>query len=165
MLVDFNVLPEDARIWIYQSNRELTSKEVSEVSLKLAGFVNSWRRHGEDLKASFTIKYNQFIIFGIDKSFNDVSGCSIDASVHTIKLLEEEFDLDLMNKLNVAFRIGDKINIVSLAGFQNLAKDDKITSETKVFNNMIQSKLELTTNWEVPASKSWHHRFLKKVNS
>ena len=102
MLVDFNILPEDARIWIYQSNRELTSKEVSEVSSKLTDFVNGWKRHGEDLKASFTLKYNQFIILGVDKSFNDVSGCSIDASVHIVKLLEQEFELDLMNKLNVS---------------------------------------------------------------
>ena len=165
MLVDFNALPEDARIWIYQSNRELTSKEVSEVSSKLTDFVHSWRRHGENLKTSFTIKYNQFIILGVDKSFNDVSGCSIDASVHTIKMLEQEFDLDLMNKLNVAFRAGENINTVSLADFQNFIKEDKITSETIVFNNMIQSKLELLTSWEVPASNSWHHRFLKKVNS
>ena len=165
MLVDFNTLPEDARIWVYQSNREFTSKEVSEVSSKLGDFVNGWRRHGEDLKASFTIKYNQFIILGVDENFNDVSGCSIDASVHTIKSLEQEFDLDLMNKLNVAFRVGENINTVSLASFQNFVKEDKITSETIVFNNMIQSKLELTTNWEVLAGKSWHHRFLKKVNS
>jgi len=165
MLVDFKALPEDARIWVYQSNRELTSKEISEVSLKLTDFVDSWRRHGEDLKASFTIKYNQFIILGVDENFNDVSGCSIDASVHIIKSLEQEFDLDLMNKLNVAFRVGENINTVSLANFQNFIKEDKITSETIVFNNMIQSKLELLTSWEVPASNSWHQRFLKKVNS
>lgn len=164
MLVDFNTLPEDSRIWIYQSNRELTAKEVDEVSSKLSEFVNDWRRHGENLKASFTIKYNQFIILGVDKTFNDVSGCSIDASVHTIKMLEQEFDLDLMNKLNVAFKSGDNINTVSLSNFQKFIQDDKITSETIVFNNMIQSKSELLTNWEINASNSWHSRFLKKVN-
>ena len=165
MLVDFNSLPNNSRIWIYQSNREFLSNELIQISEMLSGFVNSWQRHGEDLKASFSIKYNQFIILGVDEGFNDVSGCSIDASVRIIKLIEEEFDLDLMNKLNIAFKDGDNINTVSLANFQKFAKEDKITSETIVFNNMIQSKSELMSNWEIPASQSWHNRFLKKVNS
>jgi len=31
MLVDFNKLPDDARVWIYQSNRKLTDEEALEL--------------------------------------------------------------------------------------------------------------------------------------
>jgi hypothetical protein len=106
MFVEFNELPGDARIWIYQSKRELAEKEAEGVKLKLRKFADNWLRHGEQIKGSFHILYNQFIVLGVDENFNNVSGCSIDSSVRAIKELEDEFDLDLMNKLNIAFKVG-----------------------------------------------------------
>ncbi|MFC2127083.1 ABC transporter ATPase, partial [Bacteroidota bacterium] len=76
------------------------------------------------------------------------------------KSIEEAFSVDLMNKLNVTFKDGTNINLVTLSDFQNYAKEGKITSETIVFNNMIQTKEEVDTKWEVPASESWHARFV-----
>ena len=159
MLIPFNALPKDARVWVYQSKHELTDSQVASVTEKLKTFVGVWQRHGEDLKASFAIKYNQFIILAVDENVNDVSGCSIDSSVHCIKQLEEEFGLDLMNKLNIAFKIGAQINTVSMIEFQSFVKSKKVNEKTIVFNNMIQSKTELETSWEVPANLSWHQRF------
>lgn len=160
MLVPFNTLPNNARIWIYQANREFTENEIHEISKKAAAFIETWTRHGEDLKASYEIKYQQFLVLGVDESFNDVSGCSIDSSVRFIKATEQNFGIDLMNKLNIAFKIGENINTVSLAAFQQFVKEDKIDGETIVFNNMVQSKADYDTNWEVPASQSWHQRFI-----
>ena len=44
--------------------------------------------------------------------------------------------------------------------FQKFAKERKITSETIVFNNMVNTKEDFENNWEVPANQSWHKRFL-----
>ena len=77
-----------------------------------------------------------------------------------MKQLEKEFGVDLTNKLNVSFKDQDNINIVSLIDFQNYAKQNKITSSTVVFNNMVTLKADLIENWEVTADKSWHKRFL-----
>ena len=74
--------------------------------------------------------------------------------------LEKELRVDLMNKMNVSFKDGENINIVKLSDFQQFAKEKKITSETIVFNNMINTKEDFETNWEVTADKSWHKRFL-----
>lgn len=160
MLVDFNELPNTARVWVYQANRTLTETEITKISEKLVAFVTNWKRHGDDLKASFKIQYEQFVVLAVDESFNNVSGCSIDASVNAIKQLQQEFDIDLLNKMNVAFKDGDNINTVSMQQFKEFAKEDKITQDTLVFNNMVNSKGELATNWEVPANQSWHARFL-----
>jgi len=160
MLVPFNTLPNNARVWIYQANREFTENEILEVSKKAEDFIETWTRHGEDLKASYEIKYQQFLVLAVDESFNDVSGCSIDSSVRFIKTTEQSFGIDLMNKLNIAFKIGENINTVSLAVFQQFVKEDKIDGDTIVFNNMVQSKADYDTNWEVPASQSWHQRFI-----
>lgn len=161
MLVNFESLETTSRIWVYQSNREFSDKEVDIICTKVESFIAEWKRHGEGLKASYQIKYNQFIILAVDEDYNQVSGCSIDSSVNLMKQFERAFDLDLTNKMNVAFKDNNNINIVSLSDFQNFAEQDKITSNTVVFNNMVSTKADLDGNWEVPADKSWHKRFFK----
>ena len=159
MYVEFDTLNDSSRVWIYQSSRQLSAEEIATMEVALKDFVNQWTRHGDNLKASFEIKYDHFIVLAVDESFNQVSGCSIDASTHVFKQFEKEFNLELLNKLNTAFKDGDHINVVSLADFQRFVKEEKINSDTLVFNNMVQNKAELETSWEVPAIKSWHSRY------
>ena len=40
-----------------------------------------------------------------------------------------------------------------------MAKAKSISKKTIVFNNLVQTKIEYLTNWEIPASDSWHARF------
>ena len=160
MFTEYKNLPNNSRVWIYQSDREFNQEEIILISAKAEEFINSWTRHGDDLKGSFTIKYNQFLVLAVDESFNNVSGCSIDSSVRFVQELEKELQLDLMNKMNITFKDNENINLVKLSDFQQFAKDKKITSETIVFNNMINTKEDLENNWEIPAKQSWHKRFL-----
>ncbi|CAI8247894.1 MAG: Uncharacterised protein [Polaribacter sp. SA4-10] len=160
MFTHYKNLPNKSRIWIYQSDREFTEKEIEFISEKAEDFINQWTRHGDDLKGSFTIKYNQFLVLAVDESFNNVSGCSIDSSVRFVQQLQTELQLDLMDKMNISFKDNDTINVVKLPDFQRFAKAQKITSTTIVFNNMIDTKEDFENKWEVAASKSWHKRFL-----
>lgn len=160
MFTKYKNLPNNSRVWIYQSDREFNSQEIEFISAKAEDFINQWTRHGDDLKGSFTIKYNQFLVLAVDESFNNVSGCSIDSSVRFIKELENELQLDLMDKMNITFKDNDTINLVKLSDFQRFAKEKRITKETIVFNNMVNTKEDFESSWEVPAKESWHKRFL-----
>jgi hypothetical protein len=160
MLVNYESLDDAARVWVYQSSREFSDNEIEEIESKIEMFLSNWRRHGDDLKAAFKIKYKQFIVIAVDEAHNEVSGCSIDASVNLMKQLEKEFSTDLTNKLNISFKDNANINIVSMADFQKYIKQEKITSNTVVFNNMVTTKSDFEKNWEVTADKSWHKRFL-----
>ena len=162
MFTEYNNLPNHSRVWVYQSEREFTENELVVITSKATDFIEQWTRHGDDLKGSFTIRHKQFLILAVDEGFNNVSGCSIDASVRFVKQLENDLQIDLMNKLNVSFKDGDSVNIVTLSDFQKYAKEEKITSKTIVFNNMVQTKEEVESKWEVPANQSWHQRFLVK---
>ncbi len=159
MFVKFESLVNSSKVWIYQSNREFTANEVNEISEVLKDFVGSWKRHSKDLKASYQIRYNQFIILAIDESYNNFSGCSIDASTNLFKNIEEKYHVDMFNKLNIAFKNGDHINIVTLSDFQKYVKEKKINKKTIVFNNMITTKKELENEWELAAEDSWHSRY------
>jgi len=160
MYVNFNTLPQNSRIWIYQADREFTRVEVDLLQENAIAFIEEWTRHGAALKGSFSLKYNRFLILAVDESFANASGCSIDASVRFVKQMETLFSMDLMNKLNVTYKEGQTIRLVNLSTFQEYAKIQKITSETIVFNNMVQTKGDLESLWEVPAQQSWHRRFV-----
>jgi len=153
-------LENSSRIWIYQANKAFSKNEEVEISSKIENFIATWKRHGDDLKASYQIKYHHFIIIAVDEGFNEVSGCSIDASVNLIQQLEKNFQIDLTNKLNISFKDFNNINIVSFASFKAFAKQQKVTKNTIVFNNLVTTKADFENNWEIAAGKSWHKRFL-----
>ena len=159
MLVDFNTLPDDSRIWIYQANRTLTEDEVSEIETKLSKFIQEWTAHGANLNAGFEIKYKRFIVIALDQERNAATGCSIDASVHFIMQLEKDYDIDLMDKMNVSFKQGEYITYKSLIDFKKLAKNKGVSANTIVFNNLVVNKGEYEDHWEVPTIESWHSRF------
>ncbi|HLS12273.1 MAG TPA: hypothetical protein VK050_08925 [Flavobacteriaceae bacterium] len=160
MYTEFTDLPGDARIWIYQSDRRFTDEEVEEISEKTKSFVSQWAAHGSPLKAGFEIRYNRFIVFGVDQSEVPVSGCSIDSSVAFIQDLEKEYELNLLDKMNVTFYTGEFIAHKPLADFRQMAKDNAVSANTIVFNNLVNTKEEYEKYWEVPASESWHSNFM-----
>ena len=161
MIADFKTLADTSRVWIYQANRSLTDDEITNISLKLHQFLEQWTAHGSDLKAGFEIKYKRFIVIALDQEQAAASGCSIDASVHFIQQLEKEYKIDLLDKMNVSYKQGDFIAHKTLTDFKKMAKDRAVSRNTIVFNNLVTNIAEYKENWEVPASESWHSRFLK----
>lgn len=159
MLTDFTNLPDHSRIWIYQSNRKFTDEEVDRLKPLLEAFITQWTAHGQALEAGFELKYNRFIIIGLNQESASASGCSIDASVHFIQQLEKEFQVDLLDKMNVTYYTGEFIAYKPLNEFKALAKAKAVSKNTIVFNNLVNTKAEYLENWEVPASESWHVRF------
>ncbi|HNQ28395.1 MAG TPA: ABC transporter ATPase [Aquaticitalea sp.] len=160
MLVNFDTLPEESRVWIYQSNRPFTPEELQEITSRLDIFIENWTAHGADLQSGYEIKYNRFIIIGLDQDLNKATGCSIDASVHFIQQLEKDFNVDLLDKMNVTYRQGEYIAYKTLLDFKKMAKDKAVSKNTIVFNNLVTNIAEFKDAWEVPASESWHARFL-----
>jgi hypothetical protein len=160
MLVDFNTLTEESRVWIYQSNRSFTDGEISEIESKLDTFIENWTAHGSDLQSGYIIKYKRFIVIALNQELNKATGCSIDASVHFIQQLEKTYEVDLMDKMNVSYKQGDFIAYKTLLDFKKMAKEKAVSKNTIVFNNLVTNIAEFNDNWEVPASESWHSRFL-----
>ncbi|MEZ4797868.1 MAG: ABC transporter ATPase [Flavobacteriaceae bacterium] len=160
MLVDFNTLPETSRVWIYQANRSFTENEIEEIKSKLDIFIENWTAHGSDLQSGYEIKYKRFIVIALNQNLNVATGCSIDASVHLIQQLEKEYNVDLMDKMNVSYKQGEFIAYKPLTEFKQMAKQRAVSKNTIVFNNLVANKAEYLENWEVPASDSWHSRFL-----
>ena len=161
MLVDFEALPEESRVWIYQANRSFTEEEILEINAKIETFIKAWTAHGKDLQAGYKFVYKRFIVIALNQNLNSATGCSIDASVHFIQELEKAYNVDLMDKMNVSFKQGEFIAYKPLVDFKTMAKNKSVSKNTIVFNNLVSNIAEFKENWEVPASESWHSRFIK----
>lgn len=159
MLVDFNTLPEHSRVWIYQANRSFSDEELTEITQKLDTFITNWTAHGADLNAGYNIRYKRFIILAVDQTSQSATGCSIDASVRFIQQLEQDYNVDLMDKMNVSYKQGQFVAHKTLLDFKKMVKDKAVSKNTIVFNNLVINIEELNENWEVPAEDSWHSRF------
>ncbi|HKX85722.1 MAG TPA: hypothetical protein VJL37_03555 [Flavobacterium sp.] len=159
MLVNFDTLPLESRIWIYQSNRKFTDDEITEIEQAIQEFVSNWSAHGTSLEASYLIKYNRFIIFAVNQEVQAATGCSIDSSVQFIQNLESKYQVDLLDKMNVTFKNGEFIAHKTLLEFKKMAKDKAVSGSTIVFNNLINTIQEFNESWEIPAEESWHSRF------
>jgi len=162
MVVDFKTLPDDARVWIYQANRKLSDQEVAMLTARTSEFLSQWTAHGADLNAGFETRYNRFLVIGLDQTTASASGCSIDTSVRFIQSIEKELDIDLLDKMNVTYYNGPYIAYKPLEDFKKIVKARSVSAKTVVFNNLVNTKSEYLENWEVPASESWHSRFLPR---
>jgi len=159
MYVPFETLPEESKVWIYQSNRKFTDEEFAAIETDLKTFVENWAAHGTGLEASFELKYNRFIILAVNQENQIATGCSIDASVQFIQNLEQKYEVDLLDKMNVTFKLGQHIAHKPLIEFKKMAKDKAVSGNTIVFNNLVNNIAEYNESWEVPAEDSWHSRF------
>jgi chemotaxis regulatin CheY-phosphate phosphatase CheZ len=159
MYIPFESLPEESRIWIYQSNRKFSDDEIAEIENDLKAFVEDWSAHGTSLEASFIIQYNRFIILAVNQEVQQATGCSIDKSVEFIQALEQKYKVDLLDKMNVTYRQGEYITHKSLLDFKRMAKEKAVSANTIVFNNLVNTIEEWKESWEVPAAESWHSRF------
>jgi len=161
MYVPFDQLPEESRIWIYQSNRKFSDIEMTEISSALEDFLMAWSAHGQPLEASYLIKYNRFIIIAVNDQKYAPTGCAIDASVAIIQKIEKQFEVELLDKMNVTFKTGEFIAFKTLIDFKKLVKDKSVNENTIVFNNLVNTIAEWNDYWEIEAKDSWHNRFFR----
>ncbi|MCT4699321.1 MULTISPECIES: ABC transporter ATPase [Tenacibaculum] len=164
MLVEFSTLSEDAKVWIYPCNRKFYPQEIDGLNEQLKTFTENWKADDEGFKASFDVKYNRFIIFSAEENA-ELSNADIDTQVGFILQLQQQYDVELLDRMNVCFKQGEYTQYKELKDFKKLIKNKAVTEKTIVFDNLIQTKQELENHWEVSILESWYNRFLKKKKS
>ncbi len=147
---------ENSRVWVYQSDRKLTDSEVQQMQSQLSDFATGWTAHNNQLKATAAIKYNRFLILIVDENQAGASGCSIDKSVRFMTQIGEQYNINLLDRFNLAYRDGEEVLSAPRAAFEDLIKQGRINNDTIVFNNLVQNLAELQNKWEVPFKDSWH---------
>ncbi len=160
-MLSFNEMPNTSKVWIYQADRNFTDAEISEIRKKAVVFLLDWSSHGNMMVATIDVLYNRFVVVLVDEKAAMPGGCGIDKSVKFIQMLEQDYLVNLLDRMLVTFR--DENNIIrgtKLQDFEKLVEKGVLSGDTIVFNNLMGTKEEMSTKWEVPMKKSWHARML-----
>lgn len=162
MIVPFNSLPETARIWIYQTDRSLSPDESEVIKSRIAGFLEKWTAHGHALHAGADIRYQHFIIIGLDESLSGASGCSIDSLFRDLSALGKEFKVDFFNRELIAFLLNNEVKLIPRAALKTFFTE--VNADVLTFNNLVSTKGALEQTWLQVAKSGWLKRYMPTVS-
>ncbi len=167
MFIPFEELPEKARVWIYQANCPLTDEEQRYVLQQGRLFAEQWAAHGQPLSASVTVLHQHFVVIAVDEQHQLPTGCSIDGSVGFVRsvantLQMKGLSVDFFDRTLVAFWMNDAVALIPLAQAKRQIADGQIPPDTLTFNNLVATRAELATGWQLSIQDSWLARYLPK---
>jgi hypothetical protein len=163
MSIPFNKVPDHARVWVYQTDRNLSDAEVQYIQQTLDFQINNWAAHGAALVGAATVLYKRFVIVSVDENHNQASGCSIDASTNWLKNLGAEMNLNFFDR-TVAYIQDDEIKTVEILKIKPLVAEGILTPDTLIFNNLVPNMGEFRKAWNVSAGESWMKKYFQIVN-
>ena len=140
---EFKNFPDNSRLWLYQTDRLLTSTEMDWLSGALKQFVKEWAAHGTKLWADGAVLNPYFVAFVVDESVTPPSGCSIDASVKFLKAAGNELQVDFFTRMKVCIDQSDAMQQIDFSEFQN----EQLTGEELIYDALISSLADLKNAW------------------
>lgn len=150
-------LPMHSRIWIYQASRAFTPEEETIARQRGEAFISEWAAHGTKLMAELQVVLHRFVIVAVDEEVAQASGCSIDKLFRFVQQLQQEINLPLMDRLQIAYwhQPTQQIRSFALAGLEQALRNGEIKPTTLVFDNTVQRLGDLNTHWVRPLRQTW----------
>lgn len=163
MWIDFNKLPDEARVWVYQANRLLSDNDVVAIEQALQPALGQWAAHGHALLASAQVVEHRFVVVGVDEGYNLPSGCSIDSSVRTLRQLGDSLGIDFFDRSAAVRAVDGSVRTIELPAIKAAVSNGTVIPETSVFNTLVKTKAEFVTNWHLRADASWLKRYFRST--
>src|SRR5688500_9581734 len=136
----FSALPDDARVWVFASPAPITGAAADRLVSATDDFVRQWTAHGAGVVGAADWRYDRFLMVAADEVATGVSGCSIGSLFHTLKTLERELGVTLLDSSKVWYREeGGEIRTASRAEFRELVRAGQIAEDAIVFDNTVRS--------------------------
>ena len=155
MRVNIDQLTNDAHIWIFGISPALDATQSATVLHRVDTFLDEWAAHGVPITGAREMREGSFLIIAADEN-REKSGCSIDRMFGTLKELERELNVKILDANRVFLSDHGSVRAVARGEFRNAA-----SLETPVFDVTAEKLGEVRTGaWERPAADSWHRQLL-----
>jgi len=154
--VRFDELPDQARAWVFASDRPLRPVEATQLLADVDEFLAQWKAHGAPLRCARDWRDARFLAIGVDPTVEQASGCSIDGMFRVLQALERALDTPLVAGGRVFYR--DRAGETHQAPRKDiaaLAAAGELTPETRVFDTSITNAAAWRARFEIPARESW----------
>src|SRR4028119_948382 len=128
MRVNIDQLSNDAQIWIFGISPSLDAEKSDAVLRQVDGFLDNWASHGTPIRAARDLREGSFLIIAADERY-EKSGCSIDRMFGTLKSLERELNVQILDANRIFLRDDQSVRAIPRQSFRESASPD-----TRVFD-------------------------------
>jgi hypothetical protein len=150
------------RVWTFVIGKPLGDEELAQLTQAGRTFVEHWTAHEKQLQGSFDIFGRRIVVVKVNEDETQASGCSIDKLTRFMKMTESRFGVELLNRMNVAFREGDKVAVAGANDVRGMIESGRLKPDTVVFNTAVSNEAELS-GWEKPLKETWLSRYLQSA--
>ena len=155
MRVNIDQLSNDAHIWIFGVSPALDAQKSAVLLRQVDAFLDEWAAHGTPIRGARDLREGSFLIIAADEN-REKSGCSIDRMFGTLRALERELNVQILDSNRVFLREAGAVRAVPRGDFRSAANVD-----TPVFDVTAEKLGEVRTGaWERRAADSWHRQLL-----
>jgi len=162
MNVTLQVLPDSSRLWIFHASRPLEPDEQKLLIDSAGSFLSQWTAHQQQLMAGCDLVDGLFLLIAVDEQHTGASGCSVDKLHHFVKEAGRQLSVDLLDRLNIAARIGDSPawRQVRLGDLEAMLSSGEVTGEDCVADLSIQNLGDFRAGFIKRIQETWLNRFL-----
>jgi hypothetical protein len=155
MRVNIDQLSNDAHVWIFGISPSLDEPKQATLLGAVDAFLDNWAAHGAPIRSARDLREGSFLIIAADEQ-SERSGCSIDRLFGTLRSLERELGVAILDPNRVFLRHEDGVRAVGRNDFKSAA-----TPDTTVFDTTAENLGAVRSGaWECSASHSWHRHLL-----
>jgi hypothetical protein len=164
--VEFEQLPDHARVWLFASDRPLTGDEARTLLSEVDGFLATWKAHGAPLRSAREWRDDRFLAIGVDPSAEQASGCSIDGLFRGLRALETTLGTTLVAGGRIFYRDSNGTpQVAQRRAVAELAATGQISDETTVFDTALTEARSYRERFETPARDTWVATLLERQAS
>ena len=160
MKVELKSQPNNAKVWVYQSSLELTDGDLTQIKEVGDFFLGQWESHNLPVNGSIDVYNNRFIVISAFSDENAMCGKAQDSQMRLIKELEEVVEGKLTDRMLVFYQEENELKSFYFSELEQLLSDNKITSETIVFNSLVATKQEFENSWKEALKNTWLNQFV-----
>lgn len=147
-------LSNDAKVWVFGISPALGPEQGSLLLRQVDAFLDQWSAHGTPITSGRELRDGSFLIVAADET-SETSGCSIDRLFGTLKSLEQQFGVAILDANRIFFRDNGNVRAVPRAEFRSAASLDSV-----VFDVTAERLSDVRAGFERRAGESWHRQLL-----
>ncbi len=162
-----SALPDDARVWLFVTSREISDDKASAALAQTRAFLNLWTSHGRPVPGEVHLLHARVFAVGAHLAESEtnagVSGCGIDSLVHAMDTIAANLGFAWTSALDVQyFDDNDVLQSISRAAFRRLGQIGAITPGSFVLDLTPTTVLALRHyGIRRPVEETWHRNLLQ----
>jgi hypothetical protein len=155
--IEMSRLSDHARVWVFGISPSPDAMAGQRLLASVDQFLAGWAAHDTPVTSGREMVDGTFLVIAAERS-SETSGCSIDRLFHTLRGLERELAVAIIDTERIFYRDeGGAIRAASRTEFRALAERRAIHGATPVFDPMVDTVGAIRRGeLEKPAAASWH---------